>query len=117
MDSVIWKDFFDEQFCDNTISVFTNKYKDLIRITLRGDAEPVANAKRRLDDMIFVQLVKYSVSTVTVTHPVEASELESIFLVKIHEQYPQYQIVGLRDRVSAARHKLLQYPETGFFSA
>lgn len=38
MDSVIWKDFFDEQFCDNTISVFTNKYKDLIRITLRGDA-------------------------------------------------------------------------------
>lgn len=115
MDSVIWKDFFDEQFCDNTISVFTNKYKDLIRITLRGDAEPVANAKRRLDDMIFVQLVKYSVLTVTVTHPVEASELESIFLVKIHEQYPQYQIVGLRDRVLAARHKLLQYPETGFF--
>lgn len=114
-DSMIWKDFFDEQFCDNAISVFTNKYKDLIRITLRGDAEPVANAKRRLDDMIFVQLVRYSVLTVTVTHPVETSELESIFLVKIHEQYPQYQIVGLRDRVLAARHKLLQYPETGFF--
>lgn len=114
-DSVIWKDFFDEQFCDNTISVFTNEYKDLIRITLRGDAEPVANAKRRLDDMIFVQLVKYSVLTVTVTHPVETSELKSIFLVKIHDKYPQYQIVGLRDRVLAARHKLLQYPETGFF--